>query len=105
MRAASVLIAVSVLVGCGRPSDAKFASLRSQAEPAIQAIEAYKTSHGTYPSNLTQAGIRLPEAGYGGWKYSSHDDGYRFQLSVGDYEENGFVLFWSSDYQDWYLDT
>ena len=94
----------AILSGCGRPSSKQLGSLKSQVQPTIDAIENYKSTHGHYPVDLVEAEIELPEARYGGWDYRRLDNGH-FQLSVGDYRNNGFVLFWSSKNQDWYLDT
>jgi len=93
-----ILIGVAI-VGCSSPYH-----YTNGVKPVIKQLEAYKANNGVYPSDLATAGITLPEAGYGGWKYASLDNNTRFSLSIGDYGRNGFVLYWDSIYGNWTMD-
>jgi hypothetical protein len=96
--------AVLLVAGCGGPpSSATIAQLKSGIKPVIQQLEAYKAAHGEYPKYLSQAGIELPVAKYGGWRYAT--DGNTFGLAIGDYGRDEFELYWNSKVGDWYLDT
>ena len=103
MRLLIIAMLTLLLVSCGPPSQSEFQRLEAQGDPVVQQIEQYKVDNGSYPSDLAQAGITLPEAGYGGWQYSVYDGGDRFSLSIGDYGKHSFTLFWDGD--SWYRDT
>lgn len=98
---------VSLLVfGCsGPPTDEEFNSLKTNATPIVEQLEAYKRVHKEYPSDVAKVGIELPDAAYGGWKYRTRENNSVFALSLGDYGRNGFVLFWDSKHGVWYLDN
>lgn len=60
-------------------------------------LEAYRRQHGTYPPTLEAAGIATPQTRYGPMRYHVYrtvDGRPWYELSFGDYGENGFVRFW-----------
>jgi hypothetical protein len=72
-------------------------------------LEQYRRQHGTYPSTLEQAGITTPQTRYGPIRYHVHrtvDGRPWYELSFGDYFDNGFVRFWHNDdgEGEWYTD-
>lgn len=73
---------------------------------AIRAgVEHYRTLHGVYPESLGSAGIRVPWTRYRGWGYEVRDHGTRFELTAGDYGEDGFIVRWNSKAGRWWEDT
>ena len=96
---------ITLLVSCGPPGRPAFSQLEAAGDPIVEQIERHRAAHGTYPSDLDEAGIALPDAPYGGWKYQSYEGGEDFQLSIGDYIQHDFTLFWTGNSASWYRDT
>lgn len=85
------------------PAAAEIDRLMAEGDAIIAQIEAYRNEHGAYPGSLGEAGIVVPEAGFGGWKYQRQREG-GFSLGIGDYsKEHPFALF-KVNGADWYLD-
>jgi hypothetical protein len=92
----------TILTGCSRPPD--FPALEAQGTPLVAAIEKYRDSHGVYPPTLEAAGLTPPQTRFRPWRYDLRPDG-SFQIAIGDYGRDGFVLFWTSQNKSWYRDT
>ncbi len=79
--------------------------LKHEGNAILQRLEAFREAEGRYPADLHEAGIDMSPTRYGPWRYHVGDNGRSFELSVGDYLDNGFTLFWQSGRGFWYLDT
>ena len=78
--------------------------LHAQFSPAL---ERYRQTHGDYPPTLAAAGIATPQTEYGPLQYRrelSREGRPAYVISFGDYVQNGFVTWWDSGAQQWYLD-
>jgi type II secretory pathway pseudopilin PulG len=100
---ASVVLAVLVSGCADPPQGTERAALEAQGKAIIDQVEAYKAEHGRYPGDLAAAGITVPAAGYGGWRYES--SGGQFTLHIGDYSQHLWELSWSSANPGWSLST
>jgi len=97
------LMFVATLFLPGAPSARRYASLKEQARPLIEAIEQYKVQHGRYPETLAKARIGTLTTRYGPWEYRSSEDGRNAILTVGNYMNDKFRLTWRSGY-GWSVD-
>ena len=79
--------------------------LKEQGNRTIQRIEDFRETQGHYPADLDEVGIEAPPTRYGRWRYHVRDDAQSFKLSIGEYRDNSFTLFWDSEVRHWYLDT
>lgn len=77
--------------------------LHAQFAPAL---EQYRQRHGEYPPTLEAAGVQTPRTRYGPLRYrASRTDEAYYQISFGNYAENGFTAFFDSRRGKWQLDT
>jgi len=95
------LIGVALIVSaCGRSySTADIESAKTAGQPIIQRITDYNRAHGRYPASLQEAGIAPVKTKLGTFEYERRGEtnAEYFVLLVGDYNRNGFVLFWNSE--------
>jgi hypothetical protein len=78
--------------------------LHAQFAPAL---EQYRQTHGGYPPTLEAAGIATPATEYGPLRYyarRSQEGAVFYEISFGDYFDNGFTASFRSDRKTWYLD-
>jgi hypothetical protein len=87
-----------------QPSEqARVERLHAQFAPAL---EQYRQRHGEYPPTLEAAGIQTPQTRYGPLRYRTwRTDGGSYEVSFGNYTENGFTSFFNSRQGKWQLDT
>ena len=80
--------------------------LQAQGDRFVEAIEAYRTAHGNYPTTFGDAGITPADTAtkFGPWIYMHSGTDPSFEISVGDYGRNNFALWWNSSHPHWYLD-
>jgi hypothetical protein len=77
--------------------------LHAQFAPAL---ERYRQRHGEYPPTLEAAGIQTPQTRYGPLRYAASRTGEAYyEISFGNYTENGFTSFYNSRHGKWQLDT
>jgi hypothetical protein len=71
--------------------------LRRLGNGMVVQIERYRSIHGRYPESLKAAGLSQPTYHYFGFEYElfKREEGKFFELSIGDYILNGFVLYWN----------
>lgn len=82
---------------------ARVERLHAQFAPAL---EQYRQRHGEYPPTLEAAGIQTPRTRYGPLRYTAgRKDGVYYEISFGNYTENGFTSFFNSRQGTWQLDT
>jgi len=79
--------------------------LPAEGDGFIVALEDHHRRHGRYPVSLAEAGCSPRWNAYGGWRYEALDGGASYYLGVGDYLEDGFVLYRYRHDPDWYWDT
>lgn len=78
-----------------------FQKLQAQGDVLVMALDKFAEEHGTYPPALKNAGVAAySETQWGAWAYSPN--GSYFQLSLGDYDWDGFVLTWNRN-GGWWL--
>lgn len=75
-------------------------TLREQGQLLVDALEEVRAVDGVYPAALEQAGLELPASRFG-WTYEAAASPPRFELSVGEYRRDGFVLRYRSDRAQW----
>jgi hypothetical protein len=87
-------------------SPAMMRTLEAQGRSLRAAIEARRREVGAYPQRLAElasvASDSLASCGTT-WTYRTNEHGY--QLHLGDYGENGFVLYWAQSDSSWNWDT
>jgi hypothetical protein len=91
---------VTIGWACTAPS---FDQLTQDGDRMIAVFEQYRSSHGRYPQSLSEAGIKNEQTRYGAWSYQS--DGPTFKLSLGDYGQDLFVIYYQSRNGHWEFDT
>lgn len=82
----------------------RVARLHAEFAPAL---EQYRQTHGDYPPTLQAAGIATPATEYGPLRYlpqRSEEGTLFYEISFGDYYDNGFTASFRSDRKTWYLD-
>ncbi|HEX6372152.1 MAG TPA: hypothetical protein VF006_24760 [Longimicrobium sp.] len=102
----AVLFACSMAMppGYSRAEQDRIDRLHAQFAPAL---ERYRQTHGDYPPTLEAAGIAIPATEYGPLRYHVHrsKEGTSFyEVSFGDYYDNGFTASFNSERKTWYLD-
>lgn len=67
------------------------------------ALEAYRHTHGRYPSALREAGIKTPRTLYGPLRYdgSGNERPSWYRISFGGPGEQGFTAVWDSRKRAW----
>jgi hypothetical protein len=80
-----------------------FSELRADGDRMVAAVEQFRHVNGRWPETLAEAGVTPPDTRFGPWRYQVK--GEEFYLSVGDYGEDLFVLYYSSRTGEWYSDT
>ena len=101
----AIRIASCVLSARPMPNKEQQAALRMSGDKIVAAIEDWSARNGRYPETLEQAGITIAPTKNGSWGYSLRTDGKSFQLSMGEYDVDGWVLYWDSREHEWGLDT
>ncbi|HEX6882212.1 MAG TPA: hypothetical protein VF530_02465 [Planctomycetota bacterium] len=76
-----------------------------EGDRLLQALEQHRAQHGRYPPTLSAAGCEPQWNAFGGWQYESVDGGASYHIWVGDYLEDGFVLYRYHHYPRWAWDT
>jgi hypothetical protein len=71
-------------------------------------LAVFEKFHASYPVTLDQLGVgpeltRIPCGTT--WTYTPAPNGASYQLHLGDYRKNGFVLLWSDRSSTWQWDT
>ena len=89
----------------GPPSSSTLNELKLEGDELVKQIEEFKNANRKYPETLIQGGVEISEFRYGGWKYNLENGSRNFFLSIGKYENDLFVLYWTSKTGEWYLDT
>ena len=101
---ALALLSIGFVYFSNPPSHSVMSDLRSKGDVLVKRIEEYRKTNRGYPESLNQIGIDKNKKHYGGWEYTLENDGSSFVLSIGDYREYLFELFWDSNSGEWYLD-
>ncbi|MBN1476482.1 hypothetical protein JXA47_07010 [Candidatus Sumerlaeota bacterium] len=112
MRTAIALSPVLIwLLGCGVPSQRAISALKEQGNLIVAAIEEHIMENGGRPSSLAELelGAESLTTRYGPWVYrevvTDRASGSTcYELSVGDYGRDGFILCYSQDRTEWVLD-
>ena len=84
--------------------DEEVESLKLQLTPLIERLEQNRQRLGRYPESLASISETLPTTRFGSWEYLCENEGKRCYFRVGDYVDNGFILWWCSSDGRWYLD-
>lgn len=90
---AIALSALLVFASCAEKPNPQ--GLQEQGEPLREALDRYRIEHGVFPESLDSVGLAAPESPFGRWRYVRLDTD-ECELAVGDYEDDGWVLVWSS---------
>ncbi|QEH33960.1 hypothetical protein OJF2_24930 [Aquisphaera giovannonii] len=90
--------------GPGLRDEFELESLKAAAKPLVERLYQIRRSEGYFPASLAYLGLKRPQSRFGRWRYHVHDGGQAFALTNGDYMKNGFVLCWSSEHGDWWVD-
>lgn len=78
------------------------AALQRRGAAIAASVERFRVEHGRLPSTLEECGLSDLQTRCGPWQYR-HDEA-RFKVSVGEYGQDGFALYYSSDTGDWHMD-
>ena len=73
------------------------ARLRALGQPLVDALEAYRRSHGVFPASLEAGGLEPVQTPAGVFEYRLTANGRRASLSIGDYAQRQFRVRWSSE--------
>jgi len=92
--AVSVLVA-AVVIFLYTPTP-NLPELKLQGNGLVTLLQKYQTDHGTYPKALEEIGVEPPQTKWGPWLYYVTDDGLAV-LKLGEYDKDGFTLYWQSD--------
>ena len=87
------------------PKAAQQRELESSGDRIVAELEAWRSAHGRYPSNFEEGGIATLDTDFGTWRYLRWEDGQSFELRMGDYNVDGWVLFWNTPRRSWRMDT
>lgn len=78
--------------------------LEPEGDALVAALERHRAETGLYPNTLAAAGIAPGWNDFGGWQYEAIQGGAKYNLSVGDYQKDGFVLYRWSERDEWHWD-
>jgi hypothetical protein len=103
MRIRILLAATSLMVfvwvsGCGRraPTDEQATKYKADAEPIINALEAYYAKHGSYPATIEEVGVKHFDTPFGLSRYEVMKNSQVCQLMIGRPETSSdFELHWT----------
>lgn len=84
-------------------SSADSITLQELGQRAVDALEAYRRTHGVFPPSLEAAGIEPVSTPAGTFEYRVVQDGKRASIYLGDYSQRRFRARWSSEI-GWFLD-
>ena len=70
----------------------------------VQALEAYRESHGAYPATLELAGINASCGDNCALQYEVMHGGMKYRMYLGDIIDDGFSLVYDSE-SGWYFDS
>lgn len=71
-----------------------FPKLQAKGDLLVAALDRYHTKYGAYPPTLKDAGVAASsKTRWGDWYYTPN--GNSFELTLGDYDWDGFVLSWN----------
>ena len=76
--------------------------LKVVAQPVVEALWRYRSEHGEFPGSLETLDIDVPTTVYGPFRYQVGAQGESFQLCVGEYLRDGFVL--CHDGLEWHVE-
>jgi hypothetical protein len=79
------------------------AALQQLGQPLVDALDAYRRSHGVYPPSLEAAGVAPVNTPAGAFEYQVAQGGKRASIYIGDYAQRRFRARWSSEI-GWFLD-
>jgi hypothetical protein len=97
--------------GCHNMQPTSVAESKEKGHAIIDALNDYKSQHGSYPEELSTLvpefveSIEGPTAGTKKWIYHLFNNGDVFQLSFEGPYEHSPVCFWNSSSGKWSLDT
>ena len=77
--------------------------LEKNGNDIIECLEQYWRTHNHYPSSLSDAHCGVPWNRFAEWIYAPGKNELSFELSVGVYENDGFVLSWNGGQWKWDL--
>ena len=86
-----------------RPSSPEPDDLRALGQPLVDAIAAYRQTHGRYPASLAAAGLAPVNTPAGAFEYRAVQDGRRASIFIGDFARRRFQARWSSEI-GWFLE-
>lgn len=69
--------------------------LKKEGTVLVEILEEHRREHGMYPADLPQLSGPQRSDDFGGWSYRRL--GLSYQLGVGDYGHDGFVLYFSPE--------
>ncbi|NCC62281.1 MAG: hypothetical protein EOM12_15380 [Verrucomicrobiae bacterium] len=76
--------------------------LKKEGRIIVKQLEVYYDSHNNYPGSLSRITNKLSR--FGRWRYVPKPKDNSYILSIGNYE-NGFILYWDKDANEWQLNN
>ena len=87
------------------PVGAQQSELQHAGDELLAELENWRNAHGRYPASFDEAGITPEKTAFGRWEYGLDANAQTCQLKLGDYDVDGWVLYWRSDERQWRWDT
>ena len=108
MLAFGVALSLLGIAACRRsaplPSDKQLQAYRQAASPVVRWLERERAEKGCYPASLP-SGVQASLAGVGpAARYLPYNGNANYQISVGDYQRDGWTYFYNSKSRSWTRD-
>jgi hypothetical protein len=87
------------------PNGTQKHELEKSGDRLVGALEAWRSANGRYPRDFEEGGLTTLATEFGTWKYYRGEDGQSFEIQLGDYDVDGWVLFWNTRTRSWDKDT
>ena len=100
-----LLALIMVIVGCSPYKPVDTEALKVQGDAIIVQLRAFHSVHLRYPRSLKDLTDVDESTPHGAWRYSVVDSGQGFELLLGDYNDDGFNMYFESKSGTWHTDS
>jgi hypothetical protein len=86
------------------PTEVELVAMKTDGDRIRMLLDAEYATARRFPRSVDTDSSCEPVMERGGWEYHTRDGGERYSLSVGSYDRDAFVLYWSGSDGRWEID-